>query len=353
MRSASFSAAVIFLSSFLLMVSGINGLAQSRTNSSGTGGSNEVRGKVYLPTGQSFDTPVEIELQSSFTSLKVFTDRGGTFIFQNLTPGTYSLIVHAGEQFAESREYFTIDPDVPPPRGSIPVRSNPKILNVPIYLQLKRGVYLKNDVINAKWATIPKETLEHFKKGIELGQQTKNAEAEVELKKAAELSPNFAPVHTELCKLALRTGNTATAVESCRTAIRHDDTDFDAHLNLGIAFLGLKKYSEAEQELVNAAYMDRNAVTPHFYIGILFLVQNDLEVAQKAFETARELSGGKGLPAIHRYLGVIYMRKDMGKEAIQEFETYLKLAPKAQDADKVKKDISDIKAKQPIKNAFV
>ncbi len=354
MRSASSRAAVLFISALLVIFGGIKGSAQSRTNISGTGGSNEVRGKVYLPSGQTFDTPVEVELQSSFSSLKVFTDRGGAFVFQNLTPGTYSLTVHAGDQFADTREYLTIDPDIPQPRGSsMPVRGNPKVLNVPIYLQLKRGVYLRNDVINAKWATVPKETLAHFKRGIELAQEAKNAEAEVELKKAAELSPTFAPVHTELCKLDLKNGNATTAVESCRTAIRYDDSDFDAHLNLGVAYLNLKKYNEAEPELVNAAYMNRTAVTPHFYLGLLFLVRNDLDVAQKAFETAKELSGGKGLPAVHKYLGWIYMRKDMGKEAIQEFETYLKLVPKAVDADKVKKDISDIKAKQPIKNAFV
>jgi len=80
--------------------------------------------------------------------------------------------------------------------------------------------------------------------------------------------------------------------------------------------------------------------------------KNDLDVAQKAFETAKDLKGGKSLPAIHKYLGRIYMRKDMEKEAVHELETYLKLVPKAQDAEKVKKDISDIKAKH-IKNAFV
>jgi len=201
--------------------------------------------------------------------------------------------------------------------------------------------------------TSPVVTLDHFKRGVELEQDGKKTEAEAERQKAVQLSPTFAPAHSELCKLALSNGNAAGAVESCRTAVQNDDSDFDAHLNLGIAYLNLKKYNEAEPELLNAAYMNRSAVTPHFYLGILFLVRNDLDVAQKAFETARELSGGKSLPAVHKYLGWIYMKKDMGKEAIHEFETYLKLVPKALDADKVKKDISDIKAKQPIKNALV
>jgi len=351
MRSASFRA-VLFISAFFIALPGARVTAQSRTNQSGTGGIHQVRGKVYLPTGQSFDTPVEVELQDTFTSLKVFTDHGGSFIFQNLSPGSYTLTVNAGTQFEASREYFTIDPEVPGPRGVALMRPIPKSITVPVYLQLKRGVTLRNEVINAKWSSIPKETLEHFKRGIELGQENKDTQAEVELRKAVERSPNFAPAHTELGKLALKNGRPEATIESCKTAVRYDQADFDAHLNLGMAYISLKKLDLAEPELVTAAYLDRTAITPHYYLGILFVMKDDLNVAQKAFETAKGLKGGKGLPAIHRFLGRIYLKKDMEKEGIQELETYLKLAPKAQDAEKVKKEISDIKAKH-IKNAFV
>ena len=352
MCSASFRA-VLFISAFLVALAGVNVLAQSRTNQSGTGGINEVRGKVYLPNGQTFDTPIEIELQASFTSLKVFSDRGGTFVFQNLTPGSYTIIVNAGDQFENAREYFTIDPEIPPPRGGVAmIRPTPKVVNVPVYLQMKRGVVLRNEVINAKWSTVPKQAIERFKQGLELEQENKMAQAEAELRKAIELAPNFAPAHTELGKLLLQTGRLDASLDSFKSAIRFDESDFEAHLNLGIAFLNLKKYDQAEPELVTAAYLNSAAVTPHYYLGIVFVMKNDLEIAQKAFERARDLKGGKSLPAIHKYLGRIYMKKDMEKEAVQELETYLKLSPKAQDAEKVKKDISDIKAKH-IKNDFV
>ena len=351
MRSASFSA-VLSVSAFICVLGLVDAIGQSRTNQSGTGGIHEVRGKVYLPTGQSFDTPIEIELQASFTSLKVFTDRGGTFVFQNLAPGSYTVLVNAGEQFEQTREYFTIDPEVPPPRGVAMMRPIPKTITVPVYLQMKRGVVLRNEVINAKWSTVPKAALERFKKGLELVQENKTAEAEAELRKTIELAPNFAPAHTELGKLMLQNGRIESSIDAFRTAIRMDEADFEAHLNLGVAFLNLKKYDQAEPELVAAAYLNTAAVTPHYYLGIVFVMKDDLNVAQKAFERAKDLKGGKSLPAIHKYLGRIYMRKDMGKEAVQELETYLKLAPNAQDAEKVKKDISDIKAKPP-KNAFV
>src|SRR5215203_549875 len=289
MRSTSFRA-VLFISAFFVMLSGVELVAQSRTNQSGTGGIHQIRGKVYLPSGKSFDTPIEVELQATFTSLKVFTDRGGSFVFENLSPGSYTVVVNAGDPFEPSREYFTIDPEVPAPRGGIAlIQPTPKVVTIPIYLQFKRGVVLRNEVINAKWSTIPKETLEHFKRGVELAQDKKMVEAEAELRKAIELSPKFAPAYTELGRLQLAGGKLDEAVESCKSAIRNDDADFDAHLNLGIAYLNLKKYNDAEPELVTAAYLNRTAVTPHYYLGVVFVMRNDLDVAQKAFETAREL----------------------------------------------------------------
>jgi tetratricopeptide (TPR) repeat protein len=351
MRSASFRA-VLFFSALFFALPAIALVAQSRTNSSGTGGIHEIRGKVYLPSGRTLDSPIEVELQSisNFASLKVQTDRDGSYSFRNLSPGNYSVIVKATDQFEEIREYATIDTEA---QGQfvriVPV---PKVLTVPIYLQFKRGVSLRNEVINAKWSTIPKSTLEHFKRGVELAQENKDPQAEAELQKAVELSPNFAPAHTELGKLAFRNGRPEATVEFCKTAIRYDQADFDAHLNLGMAYMSLKKLDLSEPELVTAAYLDRSAVTPHYYLGVIYVMKQDLDIAQKAFETAKGLNGGNRLPAIHRYLGWIYLKKDMEKEGLQELETYIKLAPKAQDAEQVKKEILAIKAKHP-KNAFV
>lgn len=351
MRSASFRAVLLF-SAFLVAFPGSDLFAQSRTNSSGTGGIHEIRGKIYLPSGRTVDTPLEIELQSisNFVTLKVQSDRDGSYSFRNLAPGNYSVIVKGTDQFEEAREYATIDTEAQGQFTRVP--PIPKVQTVPIYLQFKRGVTLRNEVINAKWSNIPKSTLDHFKRGVDLAQENKDSQAEAELRKAIEISPNFAPAHTELGKLALRSGRPEATVEFCKTAIRYDQTDFDAHLNLGMAYISLKKLDLAEPELVTAAYLDRSAITPHYYLGILFVMKNDLDIAQKAFETAKSLDGGKGLPSIHRYLGRIYLKKDMEKEGIEELETYIKLAPKAQDAEKVKKEILDIKAKHT-KNAFV
>jgi hypothetical protein len=352
MRSASFLA-VLLLSAFFAALPGDHLVAQSRTNSSGTGGIHEIRGKVYLPSGRTMDTPVEVELQSisNFATLRVQTDRDGSYSFRNLAPGNYTVIVKGTDQFEEAREYSTLDTEAQGQFTRVP--PIPKVQTVPIYLQFKRGVTLKNDVINAKWSSIPKSTLDHFKRGVELAQDPAKAnEAAAEFKKAVEQSPQFAPAHTELGKLAAAGHDLDAAVVSFKNAIKYDDSDFDAHLNLGIAYMNLKQYDLAENQLVSAAYLNRTSVWPHYYLGMMYVVKDNLDVAQKAFETAKDLNGGRSLPNIHKYLGRIYLRKDMEKEGLEELETYIKLAPKAQDAEKVKKEILDIKAKHT-KNAFV
>jgi len=343
----------LFVSAFLIALSAASVEAQSRTNSSGTGGIHEIRGKIYLPSGKTIDSPIEVELQSisNFSTLKLITDREGTYSFRNLQPGNYTVIVKGNEQFEEAREYTTIDTEAAT-RTTVPIPPVPKVITIPVYLQYKKGVTLRNEVINAKWATIPKETLEHFKRGADLAQENKTVEAEAEFRKAIAISPTFAPAHTELAKLAFKNGKADAAIEECKTALRYDDSDFDAHLNLGMAYMSLKKLDLAEPEFVSAAYIDRAAITPHYYLGILYVMKNDLDIAQKAFEKAKDLNGGKALPAIHRFLGRIYIQKNMEKEGLHELEIYIKLAPKAQDAERVKKEISDLKAKH-IKNAFV
>lgn len=85
---------------------------------------------------------------------------------------------------------------------------------------------------------------------------------------------------------------------------------------------------------------------PHYYLGLIFSAKNDGDVAQKAFEKVNDLGGGNSFPIIHKYLGRIYTRKRMNKEAVSEFETYLRLLPSAKDTDAIRKEISDIKTRQ-------
>lgn len=333
-RSSVFFLVLVVLAATVTAVSG-----------QGMGGIHSIRGTIFLPNGRVLDNPIKVELESTtHPTQSDYSDTNGGFAFNALFAGSYTVVVDAGELFEVVRENLLIDKEV---QGrTLRLQPIPKHMKVPIYLRLKQGETLRNEVLNAKWSSIPREALQHFKRGLDLAQTGKESEAESAFRKAIATAPNFAPAHTALGTLELKARKLENAVESFKTAIRYDASDFSAHLNMGIAYYNLRRLDEAEAPLVTAAYLDRFAVTPHYYLGLVFSVKNNGEVAQKAFEKVKELNGDKGLPIIHKYLGRIYMHKQMNKEAITEFETYLSMLPDAKDADVIRKDIADIKTRE-------
>ncbi len=305
------------------------------------GGLHSIRGTIFLPNGRVLERAIKVELQSTnYPTQTDFSDTNGAFAFIGLNPGTYTVVVDAGDPFEVAREQLQIDKEAS--GRTFRISAIPKNLKLPIHLRQKPVTLLRNEVLNAKWSAIPREAVQHFKRGLELLQSGKETEAEAAFRRSAAIAQNFAPAHSAIGTLELKAGKLEPAVESFKQAIRYDAADFDANLGLGIAYLNLKKLDEAESPLVTAAYIERFAVTPHYYLGLVFSAKNNVDVAQKAFEKVKELNGGKGLPIIHKYLGRIYMHKKMNKEAVTEFETYLSLVPAAKDAEAIRKNIADI-----------
>lgn len=325
--------------------------SQGSANEFGNGGRHTIQGRLYLASGRRSDIQGLRVRVVNFGSgeFSVITDSTGTFVFKNLNSGTYTVTVEGGEFYEDYRESVVIDdPGSSAMGGTVRMRGAPRIANVQIYLRPRAASATdgRASVINAKWARIPKAAIEQYERGVAAMRTGNDGEAEAAFRKTVEISPVFAPAHVGIGVLEQKTGRHAASAASLARAIQHDATNFDAHLNLGVAFMNLKKYKESEAELVTAAHLNRAAITPHYYLGVLFVVQNNLDIARKAFETAREMKGGNNLPAIHKYLGRIYSAKKMKKEAIQELERYLSIAPTAKDAAKVRQDITEIKVGQ-------
>ena len=57
-------------------------------------------------------------------------------------------------------------------------------------------------------------------------------------------------------------------------------------------------------------------------------------------------NGGENLPLAHKYLGGLYMGSNKNLEAADELEKYLKLDPKAADAERIKGTIEDLRKKK-------
>lgn len=334
--------------SFLLSLCLIAGFAhiygQMRVNQSGTGGINEVRGRIYLPDGSSGNEQIKVELQSNnFSTLSLYTDRGGSFSFQNLAPGAYSVVVEAGERFETFRESFTIDTDAQ--LGPVRIQPTPKIITVPVYLRIKNTVRSeKAAVINAKWGDVSKPAIDAYIKATEKLASKQFSDAESLFRRAISLAPDFAPPYSGLGKLMLMSDNLTEAAEHLKRAAALDPDDFETRLNYGITLLNQRQFSSAESELKAAARLDSTAVTPRYYLGIVFIQTKELDKAQAELEDAKKLAAERSFPLLHRYLGGVYQAKGKNQLAVSELETYLRLAPAAKDADKIRSIIQELKA---------
>ena len=318
--------------------------AQTKVNSTGTGGINQIKGKIYLPNGSSADTPIEVELQSTtFASLKLLTDKSGSYAFENLAPGPYIVVVNAGEQYEIARESVLIDDSI---RTPFPTQPVPKVLTVPINLQMKRNVRTEETgVVNAKWTDISKDAVHALEKGNEEASQKQLDKAEADFKRSIGIAPTYAPAYLALGKLYLTQGKLDDAITNLHLAIHYDPSDFESRLTLGIAFLNLKDFDSAKRELSEAATINKTAVMPRYYLGLVHMQKRETDAAKNEFEAAKEMIGDHIFPLLHRYLGVVYAAKGMNKEAVAQLETYLKQDPKAKDTEQVKQAIADLKNK--------
>jgi tetratricopeptide (TPR) repeat protein len=78
---------------------------------------------------------------------------------------------------------------------------------------------------------------------------------------------------------------------------------------------------------------------------LIFISTKRYEDAQQEFELTIS-NGGENLPLAHKYLGGLYMSTHKNQQAADELEKYLKLDPKAPDADRIKGTIKDLRSKQ-------
>ena len=317
--------------------------AQARVNSSGTGGVNTIQGQIFTSNGRVIDSPITVRLRSvSYGELTLVTDQNGGFAFKYLAPGSYEVSVVAGDEYEPSHEYVVIDPDI---RGiANPLPPSPRIFTVPIYLQPKRTDNQKTGVLDARLANVPEDAVKHYKKAAELAASGKNHEAIAELQKAIHAYPAFTIAQVELGALYLRSGQVDLSIETLAAVLSQEERNFDASVTYGIALLAKGRSEEAEKALLHSAELNSAAITPHYYLGMLYVQKKDLDPAQTELEAAEKLGGGKAFPLLHRMLGGIYVFKKMNALAVKELEAYLTLDPKTKDADRLRMTIANLKS---------
>ncbi|HKV34080.1 MAG TPA: tetratricopeptide repeat protein, partial [Pyrinomonadaceae bacterium] len=86
--------------------------------------------------------------------------------------------------------------------------------------------------------------------------------------------------------------------------------------------------------------------TGHMYLGLCLVRLNRYDEAEKELLLAIQGSNNQ-LAMAQYYLGGIYWKKEEYPKAVEALEAYLKLTPNAQDAERVRATIRDLRSRTP------
>lgn len=304
----------------------------------GAGGRYAIKGHIYSPSGRPVEAGLRVTLESpNTTTLSTVTDSDGSFIFTSIEAGEYRLTVEGGKQFEDAVEHPNI------------YREASADVILAIQLRYKPGS-------DPALAGVPKEAADLYAKGSDEAKKGDSKKAIEHLSGAVALYPNFAAALNQLGVQYLKQNQPDKATEALQKAAKLSPNDYQPRLNLGIALMNKKDFAGAEAALREALKLNENLPTAHMYLGIALLnmsrdpqtKQYDMakyNEAQKELETA-VASNHPEVALAHKYLGGIYAGNRDYKRGANELEIYLKLSPKAPDADKIKAAISDLRSKK-------
>ena len=331
---------LLLLTSSFILAHAQGGVGSTRGLPETVGGSNIVQGHVYFPEGQMAGKRVKVTLESADELTKsTLTDDDGTFRFNGLRSGSYTIVVEGGREYEPAREQVFFE------------GANRNTM-VPIYLRSK----IEN---LPEFANVPKAAIDSYRKAEESVQKGDSKKAVEFLKAALVQAPTFTPALNELGLQYMRLNQMDKAAETYEALLKISTSDARGHLNLGIALYNLslanlaekktdeanQKLGEAEQHLRQALLLKSPGPNAHYYLGLTLIRLRKYGEAQSEMETAIA-NGGDSLAQAHKYLGGLYMSAKRNKDAADQLEKYLQLDPKAKDAEQIRGTIKDLRSKQ-------
>jgi tetratricopeptide (TPR) repeat protein len=208
---------------------------------------------------------------------------------------------------------------------------------------LHRAVPGEGSTVSATTLNAPKTARKAFDKGQELLKKNKPADAREEFEKAVQIDQAFAAAWCELGKLQRDSGDPDMARGSFRVAMKADPKFVNPYLELSALSLNDRKWQEAA-DLTDQALKLNPFDYPQAYLFNAAAKYNMQEVAaaEKSILEADRLDSRHQYPEVAHLYGAILQYKKDYPGAVLQYRAYLKMAPNADDAPTVRKQLDTL-----------
>jgi predicted Zn-dependent protease len=311
----------------------------------GTGGKNTIQGSIFLPGGRRLDRRAKVKLVGIGGADQFrLSDDSGAFSFLRLKSGKYTVVVDAGPEFEIASEPVDI---IEPARR----RGDPgTVQSIYITLQPRKAASTGTvGTVDASAVAVPEAARELYNQAIESAKNGDRKKAIDLLNQALRVGGDFVVALNELGVQYLALRQYEKAITPLRSALGIAPDSFYPRLNYGIALLQTKKYQAAATELQQAIHKDSSSSVAYLHLGRALIQLADYQNAEKSLRRCVDIGGEASIEA-HRYLGAAYIELGEAPRAADELESYLKLAPKAGDADRIRTIIRQLRDQKAAKS---
>jgi Tfp pilus assembly protein PilF len=201
----------------------------------------------------------------------------------------------------------------------------------------------EGSTVSATTLNAPKAARKAFDKGQELLKKNKPADAREEFEKAVQIDQAYAAAWCELGKLQVEFGDADMARGSFRVAMKSDPKYVNPYLELSMLSLNDKKWQETADLTDQVLKLDPFDY-PQAYLFNAAAKYNmqQVDAAEKSIKEADRLDTRHQFPEVaHLYGAILQYKKDYAG-AVLQYHAYLKMAPNADDAATVRKQLDTL-----------
>jgi len=189
----------------------------------------------------------------------------------------------------------------------------------------------------------PKDAKKAYDKGMDALKKKKYEDAQTNFEKAVEIYPRYAVAWYELGRLRTSQDQFDIARGSFAEAIKADPKFVLPYVSLSYLELQAKRWQQLAEVTEKTIKLDPfDYPQSYFFNSVAHFNMRDLEAAEKSGLQAERLDTRNQFPQVHHLLGMILADRKDWDGAAARFKNYLKLSPKAENADAVRSQLSQV-----------
>jgi tetratricopeptide (TPR) repeat protein len=298
-----------------------------------------IRGYVRNSSGQAVAN-VRVSLLDEYrqTLKTLFSDATGRYEFRAVSRGVFFLRVDTTGTIYENIEQRIELSSLSATRVEEPVMMD-------LIIKAKKTSLPGGQPSTTFSQEVPEAARKEFERGLNHLKNNKADLAIISFKLAVEMFSDYYDALEQLGNLYVEQRDYASAEPVLAQALEINKSGWRAHYSFGIAQYNLNRRNDAIASLKRAIELNGDSANAHMWLGIM-LAQNVESRADaiKAFERVRQIAKD-AIPEAYFYLGSLYSKNNQNKEAVDALEHFLRLSPEAENKEKLKQAIQQLRQK--------